>query len=203
MPETAETALEGVYSLLDELMADPRLKTYFDHIKQTQNPLADARKELQGRTYDLITEIEKRLSAAIGDQPLRGCPNIFISKAPLWAWNVRKSNKREPLKLPVFNGAMEAKASSLVLLHESAFAVVEVTGKRRRGRNGLFDDFSYEIFELEEDDVRIEDVMPCVETVLEACAQHISRSEKTARETERVKKLFDALEERLRSFEKE
>lgn len=201
MPDVQiDQALHGVYSLLDELQADVRIKKYLETIKATQNPLAQERKDLSARVHDLVINLQERLRDAIGEQPLRGCPNIFMPKQPLWAWNVRKIDKKDRLRLATYRPGQESNniTTALVLLHESEFAIVEVAGynnnnDRRHRNTGYFDRYQYDILELEAEDLRIEDLVPCIETVIEACASHIQRSQKTAAETARVKTVFDAL----------
>ena len=159
------TDLEPLLDELSQLVQDQKWETFFAAFREKIAPLGASRKRLQEEVVATIHRLEDLLSGTLRDQPLKGSYNIFTSVMPLNAWNVRRQNKSDKLRLPRND---QHYPQALVLLPDGKFWIVEITYQRRVIRGYEEYQYMWELCEPLDEDFRIEDLRLCMETIVQA-----------------------------------
>ncbi len=200
---SSEQTIKHINSAVDAL------NQHLKDVYTATDPLNQERQALHLEIVTAIHTIEDHLASTLNGSFLRGASNLLINdrrqryerngriiesvrRTKLFGWNVRRNNKTACIRIPA---DIKEITTALVLIPEGAFAIAEVS--LTAGLGDVLDRVRFEICDPDPEDFKIEDLSACIDTVVQACAQHVRKSERTSVETAKVKRLAEAVQDTL------
>lgn len=164
------------------------MEEFLNTVNKENAPLSRERRSLHPYVIQTVHHLEEYLKWALDGSRLRGAHNLLTSDNPIWGWNVRKREKHQQIRLPEEEGE-DGIVEALFLSHNGMFTVAEV--RLLPGRSPAFERVRFDLFEPEDDDLKVEDLPHCIRTMYIATGQHLRQSDKTAEATSRIRRLAD------------